>query len=71
MQILGHNPREHMKVTYGFTNRKSATYASDQKMVSHSKKIAFMLNGFLMKKTADAQIFMPTSNTQQCVSNAE
>lgn len=71
MQILGDDPRDHMKVTNGFTNRKSATYASDQKMVSHSKGIVFTLKGFLMNKTADAQIFMPTSTTQQCVSNAE
>lgn len=55
----------------GFTNRKSATYASDQKMVSHSKGIVFTPKGFLTNKTADAQIFMPTSTTQQCVSNAE
>lgn len=52
-----------MKVTDGFTDRKNAAYVSDQKMLFHSKGIAFMLNGFLMNKTADGQTFMPTSES--------
>lgn len=62
-QILGNIPRHHMKGTDGFTDRKSAAWASDQKRVSHSKGTAFTLNGLLMIRTAAGQTFVPTSDS--------
>lgn len=52
-----------MKVTDGFTDRKSAACGSAKKMVSHSKGTAFTRNGFLMNTTADGRPFMPTSDS--------